>query len=151
MIVYLSSHSQLHNIHEELAMTIRAGSNKFFRTAMLLACGVLALGSLETAFTASRPQDDNSPHISTVSLPDGQVGKIYFQVIEAEGGKVPWNFSQTGSPKGISFDTVRGPNSTDTLNGTPAVAGDFNVVITVTDSAKPPHSSSKTLKLHVNP
>ena len=85
-----------------------------------------------------------------MSLPDATLGKNYLKTIEAEGGKVPWEFRATGLPKGISFDTTRGPNTTDTLHGVPTEAGDFDVEITVNDSAKPPQSSSMKFKLHVN-
>jgi hypothetical protein len=132
-------------------MKVLGRKRNAIRTGIFLAAAVLLVSLVPKAHGAPRPQEEDNPKVTTTSLPDGKVGAIYFQVVEAEGGKVPWTFSQTGCPKGISFDTVRGPNSTDTLNGKPMEAGDFNVTVTVTDSAKPPHSSSKVLKLHINP
>jgi hypothetical protein len=79
------------------------------------------------------------------------MGKDYFKVIEARGGKLPWDFKVTGQPKGLSLDTVRGPNTSDTLHGVPMEAGDFTIELTVSDQSEPPQSSTAKFKLHVNP
>jgi hypothetical protein len=111
---------------------------------------VLFLCATPIARSTPSPQA-SKPRIITKSLPNAKEGRDYVKVIEAMGGKVPWNFSVTDAPAGISLDTVRGPNTTDTLHGVPTETGDFNVKITVTDSSEPPQSSSITLKLHVDP
>jgi hypothetical protein len=131
-------------------MSGRVGSSNLARTVRFGAVVVLLFCAVQTARSTPRPQDP-SLQIITKALPDGQVGKDYFKVIEATSGKPPWNFSAKGQPAGLSFDTVRGPNTTDTLHGVPTEAGDFNVEITVTDSSSPPRSSTTTMKLHVNP
>src|SRR5271155_2052341 len=100
----------------------------FGAVVVLLFCGV------QIAKSMPRPQDSGSaPKVTTKELPVGTVGKPYLKVIEAEGGKIPWEFRATGLPKGVSFDTTRGPNTTDTLHGTPTEAGDYEVEITVND------------------
>src|SRR5271168_3348625 len=116
--------------------------------AKLGAVVVLLICALQVAGSTPRPQD-SSPKIITMSLPDATVGKDYFKVIEARGGKLPWDFKVAGQPKGLSLDTVRGPNTSDTLHGIPMEAGDFDVTLTVSDQSDPPQTSSTKLKLHV--
>jgi hypothetical protein len=122
-----------------LARAVRFGA-----AVVLLFCAV------QRAMSTPAPQA-SKPQIATKALPDAQVGKDYVKVIEASGGKLPWNFSAKGQAPGLSFDTIRGPNTTDMLHGVPTEAGDFSVEITVTDSSDPPQSSTTRLKLHVNP
>jgi len=111
---------------------------------------VLLICAVQIARSTPRPQD-SSPKIITMSLPDATVGKDYFKVIEARGGKLPWDFKVAGQPKGLSLDTVRGPNTSDTLHGVPTEAGDFTVELMVSDQSDPPQSSTMKFKLHVNP
>jgi hypothetical protein len=65
--------------------------------------------------------------------------------MQVEGGTLPWAFSATGLPKGLTF------GNSDTIHGTPTESGTFDVVVTVADSAKPPVKASTAFKLNVAP
>lgn len=73
--------------------------------------------------------------VSTVAVPDGQVGVYYEYQLEARGGVPPytWDDSQASFglpfPPGISLDY-----STGILSGTPTQAGSFEFGLAVTDS-----------------
>jgi hypothetical protein len=124
------------------------------RVLFCAVAAVLIFGVFQTAKSMPSPQDSQdygSPKLVTSKLPDGKVGTPYIITIQAVGGQTPWNFSAKGQPKGLSMDTVRGPNTSDTLHGTPTEAGDFNVELTVADSADPPKTASATVKLHIAP
>lgn len=85
--------------------------------------------------------------ITTASLPSGMVGTSYSATVAATGGATPYQWSATGLPAGL---TIHG--ATGEISGTPAAAGGFPVVITVTDSAAPtPQTATKSLNLVVNP
>ena len=65
-------------------------------------------------------------------LKDGTVGEAYSDYVMANGGTSPYTFSATGTPSGLTF-TQSG--ATYTLSGTPRAAGDFNIQVTLRDSA----------------
>ncbi len=66
--------------------------------------------------------------ISTTAVPDGIVGHVMNAQLEAVGGTMPYGWSATGLPPGVSLDAETG-----TLAGTPTTAGDYTAHITVTD------------------
>ena len=71
-------------------------------------------------------------------LPDGEVGVIYSQALEAVGGAPPYSWSITGAlPSGLTV------SATGLIGGTPAAAGTFTFTARVTDS----HSASATKAL----
>ena len=74
----------------------------------------------------------NAPTIllSPATLPDGEVGSEYGQVLIASGGNAPYSFALSAGalPAGMHFD------SDGTLAGTPTVAGNFGLTITATDN-----------------
>ena len=124
------------------------------RVVFSAVAAILVFGVFQIAKSSPLPQDSEhseGPKLVTTTLPDGKVGTPYIITIQAIGGKTPWNFSSKGQPKGLSMDTVRGPNTSDTLHGTPMQAGDFDVELTVADSNDPPKTASTTLKLHIAP
>ncbi len=82
--------------------------------------------------------------ITTKSLPNATVGVEYYAVIAATGGEPPYDCSGTGLPTKIAFHYT-----SDTLGGKAATAGTYPVVITLRDSADPPHTATATFKLTV--
>jgi len=67
--------------------------------------------------------------ITSTALAQGKVGQAYRQVVTVSGGKAPLRFSSTALPAGLILDPRSG-----TITGTPTVAGQSNVTLTVTDS-----------------
>jgi glutamine amidotransferase-like uncharacterized protein len=65
--------------------------------------------------------------------------------VTATGGQVPYAWSATGFPNGMSINSSNGAPF-----GTPTVAGTFNVTVTVRDSSSPQKTASKVLPLTVN-
>ena len=67
--------------------------------------------------------------ISTVSLPNGQVGVGYSTTVASTGGTAPKTWSATGLPAGLAIASATG-----TISGTPSAATTATVVVTVTDA-----------------
>ena len=70
--------------------------------------------------------------ITTMSLPDAQVGKPYAATVTAIGGTSPYTWSITSGslPRGLSLDPATG-----VIAGTPTrPPGTFSFVVTVTDA-----------------
>ena len=84
--------------------------------------------------------------ISTPSLPDGVVGTAYTAPMAATGGVTPYAWSATGLPAPLGINATTGQ-----ITGTPTATFNGPVVITVTDSASSPVSTSKTLNLTIVP
>ena len=86
--------------------------------------------------------------ITTVSLPNGQVGVAYSQSVAATGGTLPYTWSVTAGtlPAGLSLDA-----STGAISGTPTTAETANFTVQVTDSAGVPQTDSKALSIVVDP
>jgi len=82
--------------------------------------------------------------ITTKSLPNATVGVEYYAVIAATGGEPPYDCTGTGLPSKIAFHYT-----SDTLGGKATAAGTYPVVITLRDSADPPHTATATFKLTV--
>ncbi|MEG6521916.1 Calx-beta domain-containing protein [Desulfotomaculum sp. 1211_IL3151] len=80
--------------------------------------------------------------ITTFSLPDGTVSKPYSTTLKAGGGTAPYTWSATGLPQGLDINTG------GLISGVPAVAGIFNVTVTVFDGGG--HSADLNLELPVN-
>ena len=86
--------------------------------------------SVTTQFTTNISPVAVSPKV----LPNGAVGTAYSVALSASGGTVPYTYQlapYSDLPPGLTF-TAAG-----VLSGTPTVAGDFNPIVIVTDSAKP--------------
>ncbi|HAM45800.1 MAG TPA: hypothetical protein DCM67_12365 [Propionibacteriaceae bacterium] len=66
--------------------------------------------------------------ISTTALPDGIVGHAMTAQLEAAGGTLPYSWSATGLPDGLSLNADSG-----LIEGTPSAEGSFSVHATVTD------------------
>lgn len=70
--------------------------------------------------------------VTTLSLPDGQIGVPYSAKIEAEGEKLSYSFANSSGPAGLSIDS-----STGVISGTPTRTNGtspFNVQIRVSNS-----------------
>lgn len=69
--------------------------------------------------------------LTSASLPSGTVGNPYSATAgTASGGTIPYTWTATGLPPGISISSSDG-----TLAGTPTVAGNFTPTVTVRDSS----------------
>jgi hypothetical protein len=80
--------------------------------------------------------------ITTTSLPTGDVGVAYGTQLEASGGDGPYSWStSTSLPEGLNL-RLRGP-----LTGTPSVAFDAPVTVTVTNAAGIQASATLTLDI----
>ena len=92
--------------------------------------------------------DQDTPRITTLALPNGTVGFAYSDTLTEDGGIAPVKWTVTGLPSGISQQSQYSP----TLSGTTCVAGpNNNVMATVTDSAVPTaNSASQAFTLQVN-
>ncbi|MDP2896332.1 MAG: putative Ig domain-containing protein [bacterium] len=81
------------------------------------------------------------------SLPDGKVGQIYNASLAASGGKLPYVWSLDGGslPQGLNL------SADGTISGTPALHGDSQFTLRVTDSQNPPASVTRSFSIHVSP
>jgi large repetitive protein len=82
--------------------------------------------------------------ITTISL-SATVGSTFSQSVSASGGATPYTFALTGGtlPAGLTFTA-----SSDSLSGTPSVAGTFTVTLTVTDANKTTASATVTITVN---
>jgi len=85
-----------------------------------------------------------------LSVKSGPVLKAFLRTqfreqLEAQGGTAPYNWRlATGAlPQGVSLEP------TGVLSGLPTEAGDFHIVVTVSDRGKPAHERNQELVLRV--
>ena len=85
--------------------------------------------------------------VSTTSLPPGQVAVAYSTTLAATPGVAPYSWvKQSGTlPPGVSV------SAGGVISGTPTVAGTYNFVVQVTDSASPADTATKPLSITVAP
>ena len=88
------------------------------------------------------------PSITATSLPDGQVGAIYSQILMSSGGSTPyvWSLAAGALPGGLALD-----DSTSAIFGTPTAAGAYNFSVTLTDAAGAAQTQSYSLQIHSAP
>jgi hypothetical protein len=123
------------------------GTTRSFNSARAMSVGTLAIllfSGVILALAAHSLQASTNLTITTKSLPNATVGVEYYAVIAATGGKPSYDCAGTGLPPNIAFHYA-----SDTLGGKATTAERHAVVITVRDSADPPHTTSATFKLTV--
>ncbi|MCW1309937.1 MAG: Ig domain-containing protein, partial [Candidatus Nanoarchaeia archaeon] len=96
-----------------------------------------------TLVVSSGPTPPQPLTITTTSLPSGLLGVSYSYTLQASGGTTPYSWSATGLPSGLSC------SSSGQISGTPTQSGTFTVSVTVTDSASPANTATKSLKLTI--
>ncbi len=85
--------------------------------------------------------------VSTTSLPAARVAVAYSKALAATPGVAPYSWvKQSGTlPPGVSV------SAGGVISGTPTVAGTYNFVVQVTDSASPADTATKALSITVAP
>jgi hypothetical protein len=78
--------------------------------------------------------------ITTLELPDGVLGTLYTQVLQANGGTQPylWSLIQGELPPGLLLNS-----STGSIQGTPISAGTFPFTVRVNDSSTPSDAADR--------
>jgi hypothetical protein len=74
-----------------------------------------------------------APTISPLTLPSGQVGVAYLQILTASGTP-PYTWTPGALPPGLTFASS---GNTATISGTPTTAGSYTFLLTVTDAGGP--------------
>ena len=93
----------------------------------------------------------NPPLQITPTMPAGTVGVAYSQDLIAQGGVPPYSwsiFANDPLPPGLSLGTTA-PDFNNVLTGTPAQAGTFSFLISVTDAQG--YSVNATVTVTINP
>jgi hypothetical protein len=79
-------------------------------------------------------------------FPSGTLNQPYSQLLAAAGGQPPYRWTATGLPAGLSINATSGQ-----ISGTPTVAGDFGIAITVSDNNLANTSDRFTLTVNLPP
>ena len=93
------------------------------------------------------PQATAGVKILTRTVDDGVADAPYVsEAFEARGGKLPYTWTATGLPEGLSF------GESDIIHGKTSKVGTFPIVVTVTDNKKPtPLVATANFKLKIGP
>ncbi|MCG8404795.1 MAG: Ig domain-containing protein [Phycisphaerales bacterium] len=88
--------------------------------------------------------------ITTITLPNGQVGAFYLNEVLADGGFNPrtWTIIAGVLPNGLSLPNNR---LSGLISGTPTAAGSFTFTIQVEDDDSPSTSDSKEFTIDIAP
>ena len=71
----------------------------------------------------------------TGSIPDGFVGIVYSFQVNAPGGVVPYTWSATNLPPGLTLTPDNANGTSATISGTPTTKGSYAVDITILDAS----------------
>jgi len=84
--------------------------------------------------------------VTTTSLPNGQVGSSYSTSLSATGGTTPyaWSVASGSLPAGVTLGA-----STGQISGSPSLAGNFPILIGVTDSSTPAHAATQSFNVTI--
>jgi len=85
-------------------------------------------------------------HITTDSLPEGNINTSYNATLFASGGVLPytWSIISGNLPPGLTL------NSNGVISGTPTQSGTYTFTIKVTDSSNPVKTATKEFSITVN-
>ena len=119
-------------------------NSKFACVVSVLTLATSYFGGIHPALAKPVPQASSKLNLTTKSLPSATVGVEYYAVIGITGGEPPYDCSGAGLPPNLAFH-----DASDTLGGKANTPGTYPVVITVRDSADPPHVVSANFKLTV--
>jgi Putative Ig domain len=99
-----------------------------------------------TATAALRIAVTGGLNITTTSLPEGNVNKLYGTTLSVSGGVQPytWTITAGSLPQGLSLNP-----STGMISGTPTVTETFNFTVTVSDSENPKVSATANLSITI--
>jgi hypothetical protein len=97
------------------------------------------------SFTLTVAAAGGSVQLTTVSLPNGQVGTSYLASLTAVGGTQPYTWSVTSGtlPTGLTLAGAA-------IAGTPSVSGTSVITIQVQDSSATPEKASKSFSLTIS-
>jgi Putative Ig domain len=103
-----------------------------------------SIGSTATA--ALRIEVTGGLNITTTSLPEGNVNRLYGTTLSVSGGFQPYTWTITGGslPQGLSLNP-----STGMISGTPTGTGTFDFTVMVSDSENPKLSATATLSITI--
>jgi len=90
----------------------------------------------------SNPAAVDTPSVVSPVLPAAIVGDLFSQVMSANGGTLPYTWSASNLPAGLTMSSV------GILSGIPTTAGAYNISITVTDSINKTATKNYRLAIH---
>ena len=123
-----------------------------------------AIGTFDVSVTAYRHQcaaaidssvrsrfDCAALAITTATLPNGTEGTPYSATIGTSGGTPPISFSitQANFPPGLTITQPPVTSTTDTLAGTPTLAGNYTFSESVADSGSPTETATQNYTVTV--
>ena len=112
---------------------------------MLHLAAVTSVLFTSSSTPAQRAETQSAPlAITTESLPDARPHEAYTGKLQASGGVPPlhWTITAGELPKGLELN-----EETGAIRGTASEPGDFEITVSVTDSAVPPHTGTKDFKM----
>jgi hypothetical protein len=112
-------------------------------TALISATSVVDPSKAASATVTINPLSNQTPQITTNSLPGAEQGTGYSAAFNAIGGTAPYNWSISGGsiPSGLAL------NTNGNFGGIPTATGTFNFVVTVTDEVDKTASANFSLNV----